>query len=94
MGVMKKAGSPRPVIRMALTVAVVLLLAAVVFTCISCGGQSEESDTGDDVVEEDADDLNVDTVVDEYVEQMDEDINSVNPDDFSESQLDDSALGI
>lgn len=75
--------------RAVITVTVLLLLAAMLLLAGSCE-RAKEADTSPS----DQASGSGDATVDDYVKQMDTRVDSVSPDDFSDSQLSDRELGL
>ncbi len=65
-------------------VTLVMLLALVCLLSISCGGSGGQDSSGG----------TGSATIDKYVNELDSQVNSVSPGDFSDSNLSDSSLGL
>ncbi|MBU4175726.1 MAG: hypothetical protein KKB90_11695 [Actinobacteria bacterium] len=76
--------------RYLVTICLLAVLVVVALLAVSCGDKGTktgESDNGDTSSGEEVS-------VDDYIQELDGDMNSVDPNDFSDSELDDSKLGL
>ena len=64
------------------------VLITVTLLAVSCG------DKGTSTGETDTGDVSEGKTIDGYIQELDGDMNSVDPNDFSDSELDDSKLGL
>jgi len=73
-----------------LVACVVAVLLAAALLAVSCGGSST---TGTSTTSPGSTKLTGNSTVDTYLNQLDQQMNSISSDDFSDSQLSNSALG-